>query len=114
MSPKVIQVQPQANHQLRLQFDNGETRLFDVTPYLSRGIFTELQSIAYFQQVKPFFGGVQWPNEQDLSPDTLYLTSVAIVPPAEPSTKTDMLHKLMENPVITTGWKMTRDEMHER
>jgi hypothetical protein len=80
MSPKVIQVHPQDDHQLRLQFDNGETRLFDVTPYLSRGIFTELQSIAYFQQVKPFFGGVQWPNEQDFSPDTLYLTSVAIVP----------------------------------
>jgi hypothetical protein len=42
----------------------------------------ELQSIAYFQQVKPFFGGVQWPNEQDFSPDTLYLTSVAVVVPA--------------------------------
>ncbi len=79
MFPKVVQVQPQDDYRLRLEFDNGETRLFDVTPYLDRGIFTELRFLAYFQQVKPFFGGVQWPNEQDFSPDTLYLTSEAIV-----------------------------------
>jgi Protein of unknown function (DUF2442) len=82
MSPKVIQVQPQANYQLHLKFDSGETRCFDVTPYLTKGIFTELQSSEYFQQVKPFFGGVQWPNEQDFSPDTLYLTSVAVKTPS--------------------------------
>jgi Protein of unknown function (DUF2442) len=45
MSRKVIQVQPQDNHQLRLQFDNGETRLFDVAPYLTRGIFAEPYAI---------------------------------------------------------------------
>jgi hypothetical protein len=76
MSPKVIQVEAQTDYHLRLQFDNGEVRLFDVKPYLDKGIFTELQAIQYFRQVKPFFGGVQWPNEQDFSPDTLYLTSV--------------------------------------
>jgi hypothetical protein len=42
------------------------------------------------------------------------LNGTAIVPPAEPSTKPNILHKLMENPVVTTGWKMTRDEMHDR
>jgi hypothetical protein len=78
MSPKVTQVEPQANYHLRLQFNNGEIRLFDVRPYLDKGIFTELQSVPYFQQVKPFFGGVQWPNEQDFSPDTLYLTSTVV------------------------------------
>jgi hypothetical protein len=41
----------------------------------SRGIFHALQSVDYFAQIKPFFGGVQWPQEQDFSPDTLYLES---------------------------------------
>ncbi|NJK76828.1 MAG: DUF2442 domain-containing protein, partial [Microcoleus sp. SU_5_6] len=31
--------------------------------------------IEYFQQVKLSFGSIQWPHEQDFSPDTLYLTS---------------------------------------
>jgi hypothetical protein len=120
MSPKVIQVQPQDNHQLRLQFDNGETRLFDVTPYLHRGIFVELQSIEYFQQVKPFFGGVQWPNEQDFSPDTLYLTSSALGLSASVRSKTNSFEHsfiqemLQDPPTVTDSWKMTRDEMHDR
>lgn len=75
MSPKVIKVEPLADFKLRLFFENGEVRCFDVSPYLDKGIFTELQNIHYFKQVKPFFGGVQWLHEQDLSADTLYLKS---------------------------------------
>jgi hypothetical protein len=76
MSPKVIKVEPLANFQLRLFFDTGEVRCFDVKPYLDKGIFTELKNIDYFNQVKPCFGGVQWLHEQDFSADTLYLKSI--------------------------------------
>jgi hypothetical protein len=75
MSPKVVKVEALASSQLRLFFDNGEVRVFDVSPYLEKGIFKELQAIHYFERVKPFFGGVQWPNEQDFGPDTLFLES---------------------------------------
>jgi Protein of unknown function (DUF2442) len=75
MSPKVIKVEPFPDFSLRLHFDNGEIKRFDVTPYLEKGIFVELKNPQYFNQVKPFFGGVQWLHEQDLSADTLYLTS---------------------------------------
>ena len=75
MSPKVVKVEPLEYYQLRLTFSNGEIRRFDVNPYLDKGIFTELQSIEYFQQVRLSFGSIQWPHEQDFSPDTLYLTS---------------------------------------
>lgn len=75
MSAKVIKVEPLENYQLRLTFSNGEIRRFDVTPYLNKGIFTELQNIEYFQQIQLSFGRIQWPHEQDFSPDTLYLTS---------------------------------------
>lgn len=75
MSPKVIQAEPLEQYQLRLFFDNQEVRIFDVTPYLDKGVFAELKSVHYFQRVKPIFGGIQWPNEQDFSPDTLYLLS---------------------------------------
>ncbi len=75
MSPQVIQVEPISPCKLRLWFDNGEVRQFDVTPYLDRGVFTQLTDPHLFQSVKPFFGGVQWRHEQDLSADTLYLQS---------------------------------------
>jgi hypothetical protein len=84
-SPKVLNVQPLENHRLKLTFDNTEIRIFDVTPYLDKGIFTELKDPNYFHQVKPFFGGIQWPNEQDFSRDTLYLQSH---PPTSPEAQT--------------------------
>jgi hypothetical protein len=74
-SPKILNVQPLENYRLKLMFDNAEIRIFDVTPYLTKGIFTELTNLTYFHQVKPFFGGIQWPNEQEFSRDTLYLLS---------------------------------------
>ena len=75
MSPKVIKVEALGNSCLRLFFDNGEIRIFDVFPYLNKGFFKELQNIYYFNQVKPFYGGIQWPHEQDFGPDTLFLES---------------------------------------
>ncbi|OLE54867.1 MAG: hypothetical protein AUG51_05865 [Acidobacteria bacterium 13_1_20CM_3_53_8] len=63
---------------LDLKFDDGSVRRFYMTPYLEHGIFTELKDINFFKKVKVAFGTVQWPNEQNISPETLYLESVVI------------------------------------
>ena len=73
MNPKVIIAEPLTNHRLRLRFENGEIREFDVAPYLDKGIFRELKDDAYFRRVRVAFGSVEWPNEQDFSKDTLYM-----------------------------------------
>ena len=73
MNPKVQVVEALSNHKLKLKFDNGDTKFFDVTPYLDKGIFTELKDEGYFKQARVSFGSVEWPNEQDFSKDTLYL-----------------------------------------
>ena len=78
MNPKVIEVAARDDFSLFLAFDNGEKKVFDVRPYLDKGIFKELQNLPYFRQVKPFFGGVQWPHEQDFGPDTLYSEARAL------------------------------------
>lgn len=75
MNPTVIKVKPENGYTLSITFDNGENRLFDVTPFLDKGIFTELKNIDYFKKVKVAFGSIQWPNEQDFSKDTLYKLS---------------------------------------
>jgi len=78
MNPRVISVKPEKNYHLQLQFNNGECRDFDVSPYLDKGIFKELKSLEMFYSVKVIDGTVQWQNETDFCPDTLYLESIII------------------------------------
>ena len=73
MNPKVVTVDPLPGYFLKLRFESGEVKLFDVKPYLDKGVFQELRDIEYFNQVRVSFGSVEWPREQDLSRDTLYL-----------------------------------------
>ncbi|MCF7847953.1 MAG: DUF2442 domain-containing protein [Kiritimatiellales bacterium] len=75
MNPRVKEVYPNQNHTVLLVFDNGEERLFDVSPYLEKGIFTELKDQTYFQTARTVMGTVCWQNGQDFCPDTLYLES---------------------------------------
>ncbi len=75
---KVIAVAANTNFSLDLKFDDGSLKRFDVKPYLDRGVFKELKSLDYFQQVGIAFGTVQWPHEQDIAPETLYIDGVAI------------------------------------
>jgi len=72
---KVLSVIANENHTLDLKFDDGRVRRFDVKPYLEYEVFRELKDQSYFKRVKVAFGTVQWPNEQDMSPETLYLES---------------------------------------
>lgn len=75
MNPKVTAVEPMDSYLLRLTFENNDVRVFDVSPFLEKGIFQELKDKNYFRQVSVAFGGIQWPHEQDFSKDTLYVLS---------------------------------------
>jgi hypothetical protein len=78
MNPDVINVKPEKNYTLHLWFANGEEGVLDMKPYLNRGIFRELQNLSMFNSVRPFLGTIQWANEADLCPDTVYLDSEKI------------------------------------
>ena len=75
MTIKVTEVKALDNYQLELSFNTGERRVFDVGPYLNKGIFTELRDPSYFRSVRLAFGSVAWPNEQDFGPESLYVES---------------------------------------
>jgi hypothetical protein len=51
---------------------------------LDFGVFEELQDIAYFKRAAVLDGTVAWPHEQDICPDTLYLSSVKTNARCEP------------------------------
>ena len=75
---KVIAVTANDDFSLDLEFDDGSVKRFDARPYLDYEIFRELKDYSYFKQVRVAFGTVQWPHEQDISPETLYLEGVAL------------------------------------
>lgn len=73
MNPRVKAVKANPDYTLTLTFTNGEVKVFDVKPYLDKGIFRELRDRNEFNSVKPFLGSIQWRNGQDFCPDMLYL-----------------------------------------
>ena len=76
MDPRVEKVQPNPDFTLTLTFDNGETKIFDVKPYLDFGVFKSLKNHNNFYAVSPFMGTIHWKDGQDFCPDTLYLKSI--------------------------------------
>jgi hypothetical protein len=76
MNPRVRAVKPNADYTITIVFTNGEVRVFDVKPYLNKGIFRQLKETSEFNSVRAVLGSVQWAGGQDFCPDTLYMDSV--------------------------------------
>lgn len=78
MNPRVAEVVANDDFTLTLTFTNGEVKVFDVKPYLGKGVFQELRDLKLFRTVKVAMGTVQWLHEQDFCPDTLYVESKSL------------------------------------
>ena len=74
----VIQVRTMADFQLELEFNTGETRIFDARHYLEKGDFRQLQDVSLFKQAYVTFDTVCWPGEIDIAPETLYDRSTSV------------------------------------
>ena len=55
-----------------VRFENGEEKIFDIKPYLEKGVFKELKNMQYFHQIQSKGYYIEWPHGQDISADTLY------------------------------------------
>jgi hypothetical protein len=73
----VIAVTTKPNYKLELKFNTGEIRVFDVTPYLEKGVFKNLKDNTLFKQAYIAFDTVCWPGNLDISPETLYDKSLS-------------------------------------
>ena len=81
LRPTAVEVHPENDYQLRIVFDNGETKLFNVKPYIRGDWYGKLADKAYFQSVSTDGFTVVWPEGQDLCPDELYNLSVPVCEP---------------------------------
>lgn len=64
-------VRPIEDYRIYVEIEDGRKGIFDLKPYLDRGVFRELRDKHYFEQVGIVFGAVTWPHEQDIAPETL-------------------------------------------
>lgn len=78
LQPRILSVTPKENYTLQLQYETGETKIFDVSPYIRGSWFGELKEKSYFQSVQLLPGGIgiEWSNGQDIAPHELYENSV--------------------------------------
>ncbi|MBE0625156.1 MAG: DUF2442 domain-containing protein [Burkholderiales bacterium] len=81
MNPHVKSVHALDDYKLEVSFENGESRKFDVKPYLGRGIFVRLRNPEFFRSVRVIAGSIGWPGGLDLSYDTLYVDGLPTIAP---------------------------------
>ena len=80
LQPKLIKVEPLDSLMLRLYYETGEIKLFDVTPYATGSWYGQLKDKDYFRTVKMLPGGtgIEWPEGQDIAPHELYENSATV------------------------------------
>jgi hypothetical protein len=71
MIPDVIDLEILSDYKIKVTLSNGRKGIFDVRPYLEKGIFKELKDYSYFKKAKIKYGTITWPHEQDFSPETI-------------------------------------------
>jgi len=94
----IVEIVPKDNAILQIRTDDGQTGLFDVTPYLESEAFGTLKDNREFQRVRNGKYFVEWDCGADLSADTIFarwtsnsskgvVTSVFSGAPEQPATR---------------------------
>jgi len=72
----VVEVTPRRDGTLLLVFENGERRIFDVKPLMTKKPFGRLADMRTFLTARVDYGTVVWGDDIDIAPETLYDRSV--------------------------------------
>lgn len=76
LRPTAKKVCAELDYNIKVYFDNGEIKIFDVKPYIKGEWYSQLKDKQYFNMVRTDGYTVVWPDGQDLCPDELYELSV--------------------------------------
>ena len=80
MTPKILDIETVERYKIRLNYETGEVKLFDVLPYISGAWYTELENEKYFNTIHVISNGkgIEWEHGQDIAPHELYEMSVPV------------------------------------
>ncbi len=78
ISPRIKNVIPNENYQLKIEYENGETKTYDMLKQLEHEHYKNLRNIAYFMLAKNAEVTIEWPDGEDIDPNELYENSIDI------------------------------------
>jgi hypothetical protein len=75
LPPDLIEAVPLDGYEVHLKFADGLAADIDLSYLIGRGeVFEPLRDLQYFRRLKvtEFADTIEWPNEADIAPETLY------------------------------------------
>ena len=72
MYPSVKNVIANSNYELAIDFDNGESGVLDMKPFLNIGVFKKINKPDAFKKVRVSFDTIEWDSGVDLDPEFVY------------------------------------------
>lgn len=76
--PKLINALPMSDKKVKLFYENGEVKMFDVKPFLNSPLFAHLKDEKKFQVLIQKKGYIAFDDRTDFSPQILYDDGVSI------------------------------------
>jgi hypothetical protein len=79
LTPKITDIEAIDGYKIKLKYETGEIKLFDVSPYISGAWYNELNNYSYFKTVHIISNGngIEWEHGQDIAPHELYDMSIS-------------------------------------
>jgi len=78
MYASIIKVIPKESFSLVVSFDDGQTRILDMKPFLDFGVFKQIKEPERFNCVRVAFDTIEWDCGVDLDPEFVMNKSVPI------------------------------------
>ena len=69
---EVIEATYLDGYRVKLLFNNGETRIVDLSQSLNGVVFAPLKDIEYFKKFSIKFNTIEWENGADFAPEYLW------------------------------------------
>ena len=74
---EVIKADYLDGYRVKLLFNNGETRIVDLSKSLNGSVFAPLKDLDFFKCFTIKFNTIEWENGADFAPEYLYEIGVA-------------------------------------
>lgn len=72
----VSHVQPKHDYSVVIVFENGEKKIFDMSPFMDQKPWDKLKDRKLFLRAFVRNGTIAWPGDYDIDPETLYERSI--------------------------------------
>lgn len=76
--PRPKKVEVLENYKLKILFDNGEQKIYDMEKNIKEKFYRNLENSDYFKTVKVSGITLEWENGEDIDPNELYENSIIL------------------------------------